>query len=100
MKYDAGTACRGMNPDGTRDLLAGPQAFRAGDGPIRLPGVKPCWNGTGNLVEQALVDQRRQHLPLGLRHVGAREVLADGRLGDAAAFDDAAFFVAIQCFVG
>lgn len=61
---------------------------------------QPCWNGTGTLVEQALVDQPRQHLSLLLRHVGAREVLADGRLGDAAAFDDAAFFVAIQCFVG
>lgn len=59
-----------------------------------------CQNGTGNLVEQALLDQRRQHLALAIRHVGAREVLADGGLGDAAAFDDAAFFVAIQCFVG
>ena len=61
---------------------------------------QPCWNGTGNLVEQASVDQRRQHLALAIRNVGAREVLADGGLGDAAAFDDAAFFVAIQCFVG
>ncbi len=55
---------------------------------------------TGNLVEPALVDQRRQYLALAIRQIGAREVLADGGLGDAAAFDDAAFFVAIQCFVG
>lgn len=79
-----------------RDYPEGlPRAGPESPGQRRFSGI-----GTAYLVEQALVDQRRQHLPLRLRHVGAREVLADGGLGDAAAFDDAAFFVAIQCFVG
>ena len=67
---------------------------------LGLAAVQPFRKATEYSWKQPLLDQRRQHLALAIRHVGAREVLADGGLGDAAAFDDAAFFVASQCFVG